>query len=331
MRRELSRREPSLRSLMLDDSGCRAACRALQSLVRETWHAEDVQVRDRPPRRHGGLVALLLCSGSCSRSARPSRCGWTVRRCPSGWSDTSAACSRTRRSGRRSAPSSSRSCSARHVDERLAARRGRWPRCRDELRNLATGWPSRGSGPSRAARMADRQRPGTSPARRRHRARPRRGRVPPPDADPQSAVARAALPQAGELAAAAVERRSTSRSPAPVGCGCCAPTRSTRSGSPSTRSATSYSCCRLAAICFVLAILVATGRQLRAIAYVGGCLVLCGAILLVARKLIGPALADALVPASETSTVRRCVRPGRSAPHSCEPRGSSRSSPAGCC
>ena len=55
----------------------------------------------------------------------------------------------------------------------------------------------------------------------------------------------------------------------------------------------------LAGICFVLAILVATGRHLRAIAYVGACLALCGGILLGARALIGPALADALVPASE--------------------------------
>jgi hypothetical protein len=55
----------------------------------------------------------------------------------------------------------------------------------------------------------------------------------------------------------------------------------------------------LAAICFVLAIVVATGRHRRAIAYVGGCLVLCGGILVAARRLIAPALADALVPASE--------------------------------
>ena len=55
----------------------------------------------------------------------------------------------------------------------------------------------------------------------------------------------------------------------------------------------------LAGICFVFAILVATGRHLRAIAYVGACLALCGGILLGARALIGPALADALVPASE--------------------------------
>ena len=55
----------------------------------------------------------------------------------------------------------------------------------------------------------------------------------------------------------------------------------------------------LAGICFVLAILVATGRHLRAFAYVGACLALCGGILLGARALIGPALADTLVPASE--------------------------------
>jgi hypothetical protein len=55
----------------------------------------------------------------------------------------------------------------------------------------------------------------------------------------------------------------------------------------------------LAAICLVLAIVVATGRRLRAVAYVGACLALCGGILLGVRALIGPALADALVPASE--------------------------------
>jgi len=53
----------------------------------------------------------------------------------------------------------------------------------------------------------------------------------------------------------------------------------------------------LAGICFVLAILVATGRRRRAIAYVGVCLAVCGGILLAARALIGPALADSLVPA----------------------------------
>jgi len=55
----------------------------------------------------------------------------------------------------------------------------------------------------------------------------------------------------------------------------------------------------LAGICFVLAIAVATGRHRRAIAYVGGCLILCGGILVAARRLIGPPLADALVPASQ--------------------------------
>ena len=55
----------------------------------------------------------------------------------------------------------------------------------------------------------------------------------------------------------------------------------------------------LAGICFVLAILVATGRHRRAIAYVGGCLVLCGGIIVAARRLIGPLLAGALVPASQ--------------------------------
>jgi hypothetical protein len=54
----------------------------------------------------------------------------------------------------------------------------------------------------------------------------------------------------------------------------------------------------LAALCFVLAIAVATGRRLRAIAYVGVCLAICGSVLLAARALIGSALADSLVPAS---------------------------------
>lgn len=63
----------------------------------------------------------------------------------------------------------------------------------------------------------------------------------------------------------------------------------------------------LAAICFVLAIAVATGRRLRAIAYVGACLIVCGALLLVARALIGPALADSLVPASAPAN-RAAVR-----------------------
>ncbi len=55
----------------------------------------------------------------------------------------------------------------------------------------------------------------------------------------------------------------------------------------------------LAAICFVLAIAAATGQRLRAVAYVGVCLALCGGILLAARALIAPVLADQLVPASE--------------------------------
>jgi hypothetical protein len=54
----------------------------------------------------------------------------------------------------------------------------------------------------------------------------------------------------------------------------------------------------LAGICFVLAIAVATGQRLRAIAYVGVCLAVCGGLLLAVRALIGPALADHLVPAS---------------------------------
>jgi len=63
----------------------------------------------------------------------------------------------------------------------------------------------------------------------------------------------------------------------------------------------------LAGICFVLAILVATGRRLRAIAYVGVCLAICGGLLLAARALIGPALADSLVPASASAN-RAAVR-----------------------
>jgi hypothetical protein len=63
----------------------------------------------------------------------------------------------------------------------------------------------------------------------------------------------------------------------------------------------------LAAICFVLAIVVATGQRLRAIAYVGLCLMICGGILLGARALIGPALADHLVPASAPAN-RAAVR-----------------------
>jgi hypothetical protein len=55
----------------------------------------------------------------------------------------------------------------------------------------------------------------------------------------------------------------------------------------------------LAGICLVLAIVVATGQRLRAIAYVGVCLAVCGGILLAARALIAPALADSLTPASE--------------------------------
>ncbi len=55
----------------------------------------------------------------------------------------------------------------------------------------------------------------------------------------------------------------------------------------------------LAAICFALAIAVATGRRLRAIAYVGVCLAVCGGLLLAARALIASAVADQLVPASE--------------------------------
>jgi hypothetical protein len=63
----------------------------------------------------------------------------------------------------------------------------------------------------------------------------------------------------------------------------------------------------LAAICFVLAIAVATGQRLRAIAYVGVCLAVCGGVLLAARALIGPALADHLVPASAPAN-RAAVR-----------------------
>jgi hypothetical protein len=63
----------------------------------------------------------------------------------------------------------------------------------------------------------------------------------------------------------------------------------------------------LAVICFVLAILVATGQRLRAIAYVGVCLAICGGLLLAARALIGPVLADHLVPASAPAN-RAAVR-----------------------
>jgi hypothetical protein len=63
----------------------------------------------------------------------------------------------------------------------------------------------------------------------------------------------------------------------------------------------------LAGICLVLAIVVATGRHLRAVAYVGACLALCGGILLGARALIGPALAAGLVPASQPDN-RAAVR-----------------------
>jgi hypothetical protein len=63
----------------------------------------------------------------------------------------------------------------------------------------------------------------------------------------------------------------------------------------------------LAGICLVLAIVVATGRHLRAVAYVGACLALCGGILLGVRALIGPALADSLVPASQPAN-RAAVR-----------------------
>jgi hypothetical protein len=63
----------------------------------------------------------------------------------------------------------------------------------------------------------------------------------------------------------------------------------------------------LAGICFVVAIAVATERRLRAIAYVGVCLAIAGGLLLAARALIGPALADALVPASAPAN-RAAVR-----------------------
>jgi hypothetical protein len=63
----------------------------------------------------------------------------------------------------------------------------------------------------------------------------------------------------------------------------------------------------LAGICFVLAIAVATGQRLRAIAYVGVCLAVCGGVLLALRALIGPVLADQLVPASESAN-RAAVR-----------------------
>jgi hypothetical protein len=63
----------------------------------------------------------------------------------------------------------------------------------------------------------------------------------------------------------------------------------------------------LAAICFVFSIAVATGQRLRAIAYVGVCLAVCGGVLLAARALIGPALADHLVPASAPAN-RAAVR-----------------------
>jgi hypothetical protein len=63
----------------------------------------------------------------------------------------------------------------------------------------------------------------------------------------------------------------------------------------------------LAVICFVLAIVVATGQRLRAIAYAGVSLAICGGVLLGARALIGPALADHLVPASAPAN-RAAVR-----------------------
>jgi hypothetical protein len=63
----------------------------------------------------------------------------------------------------------------------------------------------------------------------------------------------------------------------------------------------------LAAICFGLAIAVATGQRLRAVACVGVCLAICGGLLLAARALIGPVLADQLVPASASAN-RAAVR-----------------------
>jgi hypothetical protein len=63
----------------------------------------------------------------------------------------------------------------------------------------------------------------------------------------------------------------------------------------------------LAGICFVLAIAVATGQRLRAIAYVGVCLAICGGLLLTARALIGRGLADQLVPPSAPAN-RAAVR-----------------------
>jgi hypothetical protein len=63
----------------------------------------------------------------------------------------------------------------------------------------------------------------------------------------------------------------------------------------------------LAGICFVLAIAVASGQRLRAVAYVGACLAVCGGLLLAARALIGPALANSLVPASAPAN-RAAVR-----------------------
>jgi hypothetical protein len=63
----------------------------------------------------------------------------------------------------------------------------------------------------------------------------------------------------------------------------------------------------LAVICFVLALLVATGRRLRAVAYVGICLAVCGGILLAARALLGRVLANSLVPASAPAN-RAAVR-----------------------
>lgn len=63
----------------------------------------------------------------------------------------------------------------------------------------------------------------------------------------------------------------------------------------------------LAGICFAIAVAVAVGRHLRALAYVGGCLAACGGILLGLRALAGPVLVDALVP-DASSLDRAAVR-----------------------
>ena len=203
------------------------------------------------PRRHGGLMTLLLVLALRADARRGDR---DLARSPGAVQSRldrhqRRRCSRTRRSAPRSPTRSSTQLFA-QGRRRPAAVLGAGPARPGRRAPAALARDPAGghhaSDQAGQARVARGQQPGPPPARRRHRARPRPRRLPAADADRQPVARRA-----GERARRSrrsrrrcVDLLSTSRSATPAGSGSCAPTRSARSASRSTRSATWCSSCR---------------------------------------------------------------------------------------